>query len=246
MKLLLLIAFFTTSCAGLVPVDKADQAKVSKIDHRAKKIAFKNTKTLYSSKESLIPLKRGQWVATLSTNTKTGDKTLTIRKVVKVLKSKVTLETETYTSTNDDPATRLVIRQVIKNYPKSFAIGSDKNFQSLMANFEIISMKSKKDNEKVQELTMSAKSPFAKAGLNILSKKIKFEKATKKPCKTSYIRSKSCYYLPYSMGIMGFKIEGINIQNSRVPILGYIEAKGTDFSEVVIAYGFKSKKLYIK
>lgn len=245
MKILVLVGLFLVTSCGSLLTPKADVKKVGIIDAKAKKIAFRKVKKIGSTKKMLVSLKRGQWVASLNTDKKSGEKSLMIRKVVRVKKASVTIETETYSS-NQNPKLRSVLQQVLGGYPRSFAVNGKVNFATLFSNLEVRSMKIKNGDEEVQDMSQHSSSPLMKMGISGFTGKIKMGKATKKSCATPYISSSACYYVPYSMGMMGMSFKGSYIQNSRIPIVGYLSTDSEYATEVVIAFGFKGRKIFIK
>lgn len=246
MKIIVILSLFLLTSCGSMLTPKADLKKVKQIEKLASSYSFKKVKTLRATNKMLRPLRKGQWVVSLTEDTKSGEKSLLIRKIVSVRKHTVTLETETYSSSKKDPLRRTVVQQVIKGYPRSFAVNGKASFASLLSKFEIISMKIKDGDQPVQDLSSTAASPMAKLGIKGLAGEIKFGKVSKKSCKSKYIKSSKCYYVPYTMGMMGFNISGSYVQNSRVPIVGYLTTESEQLRETVLSYGFKGKKVIIK
>ena len=246
MKILIVSFLFLLSSCGSMFTHKADQSKVKLIDGLVNKIAFKKLKSVRSSNKMLVRLKRGQWVASVSTDKKSGEKSLMIRKVVRLKKGFVTIETETYSSSNKNPLSPMVIQQVIKGYPKRFAVNGKMSFSKLLSKFEIVSMKMKDGNGEVQDMSAAGSSPLVKMGLTGVGGQIELGKVTRKSCHTKYLKSSRCYYVPFKIGVMGFNISGTTVQNSRIPIVGYLNSDSEQLSEVVIAYGFQGRKVIIK
>ncbi|GEM_PF-6469699 len=246
MKFIIVTTIFLITSCGSMLIPKADVQKVKQIDKLAESYMFKGTKSIGPSKKMSEALQKGQWVASLSTDKKSGEKTLMIRKVVSVDKKSITLETETYSSQSEGPEKPMVVQQTINGYPKSFAVDGNANFAQMLGSLEISSMKMKDGDKEVQDMSEISKSPLATIGIKNIAGKIELGAVSKINCETPYIKSSQCYNVPFKMGVLGFNISGSYLQNSNVPIVSYLSVDCEQNSEIVIGYGNKGQNIIIK
>jgi len=112
-SLTLTLLLTTLSACSVVPTATPKDAQVVLGKAASYRIG---KKSLGNTKATRLPIKRGQWAATLiRSKTDQNDVTLQITKIVDVLGSTVIIETEQYSST--DEAKRMVTQHTIRNYP---------------------------------------------------------------------------------------------------------------------------------
>ena len=240
--LVFIMVFLLSSCAAMMPTASPENAA------KIRSIASEYTKgrpiKLRASRNSRVPIQRGQWVASLTTSkSDPNDLSLQIMKVAQLMGNTVVLETETYSSTND--ATRQVMQQEVTNFPvKAKTAYSTDDAANLVQDMSFGGMKMMDDTGKVTKIPSL---PFSVGQLSasLVRTNVSSGAIKKEPCRSTYFSSSTCYVMPFQTTVLWMTVTGTTFGHGDIPIIGYLKSDTDKHQVEVIGYGMKGAKIII-
>ena len=227
------------SCETLMkPMPGVPPEQRQAIYERASQMAFPEARKLGRSKARRLPLKKGQWIATLAEMKGEGeDVTLTVTKVISVEKSKVTLEQEIRSASGQGALTCTQI--TFENFPVKAPLSyTREGFDAVTSKLKIVRMRTKAPAGTITEtppqvLAMGLSNPF-------------FSRASMRLGETSrtgfsgtYIASKNCFEHYYELSMTGPSLQGRSLTHSSVPVTGMVQDENDAAITTTVAYGYK-------
>jgi hypothetical protein len=233
---------FFSGCSALLP--KATPQDAQTVLQKAT-LYSPERRALGASKASRLPLRRGQWVATLMRSKKDpNDVTLQIMKVADVSGGAAVVEMEQYASTNGGK--RMVVQQKIRNFPAAGAlVYREGEIGDALKNIEIESVKMMGDDGTVQEVPQLGL-PVGRIGADLLKGNVATGEVRTEACKTEMVKAASCYVVPYASKALWMVDRGISFAHSDIPITGQIRADSESTDSQVIGFGNTGAKVLIR
>ncbi len=196
------------------------------IQKKANRIKFKKQQRLSKSKMNRVKLRKGQWVTTLS-KMKSGNKdvTLTTTKVIAISRKSITLETETYTASDD--AVRTISQITFKNLNASPKLSYSKAEHDRVAkNVKIIRMLTKSGDDPVQVVPKKYLVAMQGSAASSNYSSVRVGGITKAKCSTTYIKSSRCIQYKIDASIIGVSVGGTVFAHAKIPISGIVKIDG--------------------
>ncbi len=233
-----------SSCSTLTDIlsTKVTEEQKQIVLKMAKKIHFKRMKKLSSSGLNTTRLRRGQWVATLTTEkTGAGEITLTKTKVIKATKFIVILETENYSASSNGE--RALSQITMKNYPLvSKIVYTKKEADRVMGRLKIIKIISKGSDGVIHEVPKNVLSMTGGQIASGYKNHVSSGKTKRKSCKTKYIKSIRCYHYPITVNMMGMSRKSNIVVHNKVPVSAQVYSEDESSITEVIGFGYKGAK----
>jgi hypothetical protein len=202
-------------------------------------------KSLGATAQYRKPLKEGQWVATLArSKSDPNEVMLQVMKVADISGSKVTLETEQYSST--DGGKRMVLQQTVRNFPVNArtAYTSD-DAAAALKNMEIEQIRMM--DEKGEVVTMP-QLPFGlgSSASDMLKSTVATSEIRTEPCSNEVFRASKCILIPFQSRILWMSESGTTYAHSAVPVVGFIRSESQKYDIETIGFGEKGARILIR
>lgn len=233
--------FCLASCMGMAP-EPVDETKKAAVMEKAKNYMSDSKVNLRPSSIKRKKLQKGQWVAELTKNKKGSmDLVLTIKKVIDVQGSRVTLETESYSA--EGGCVPSVNQTVFLNYPvEGKLVYSAEEAQKDMDSVSLVSSKSRQGDGEIVEMPAELMMISGKMASSFIKNNVSINPPQTAACESDYLKSGKCYKFKTKISILGFSKEADVEANSNIPLTGQFRLESDDMLVETIGFGYSGAK----
>lgn len=165
------------------------------------------------------------------------DVVLTIKKVIDVQGSKVTLETESYSA--EGGCVPSVNQTVFLNYPvDGKLVYSAEEAQKDIESVSILSSKSRQGNGEIVEMPPQVLMISGKMASSFIKNNVSINPPQTSACESDYLKSGKCYKFKTKISILGFSKEADVEANSNIPLTGQFRFETDDMLVETIGFGY--------